>query len=135
MSKFESITLVFGGKKYVIPANRVMGAILSIEDHLTLDQLYKYADSNTAPLGKISVAYAAVLRYAGAEVADEDVYVSLFGREDPTAMATAVHNLMRMMLPPAELAKIGGDATAPKGKAKDSSSSKKPTSRRLGTTG
>lgn len=106
MAIFEDIKLTWQGRDYIIPPDRVMRAIAKIEDVITMSELGSYQNAKRLPLAKISLAYAAVLRHAGAVVADEEVYNSLFaeGAEKTVGNAVAALNaLMVMMIPPEHL--------------------------------
>lgn len=100
MGAFDDVTLQWRGRDYVIPANRMMGAIARIEDHVTMVELGRMGERGTVPLAKLAGAYAAVLRYAGAaKITDEDVYEALFdGGQQATVMA-AITALLGMMVP------------------------------------
>lgn len=99
---FEPITLTWNGRDYVIPADRVMQAIAKIEDVITLLELRQYGEKGTAPLGKLAMAYAAILRFAGANARDDEVYGALFSNdESQTRIMDAIDTLLKMMLPPA----------------------------------
>lgn len=115
LKKFEPIRLEWNGKKYMIPANRVMGAIARIEDTVTLPELHKMQQRGGAPLAKLSQAFADVLAYAGATGVDaETVYISMFdGSEDQQAAAMAVMGILQMMTPPQSM--VGN--SSPPGKA------------------
>jgi hypothetical protein len=53
------------------------------------------------------MAYAAVLRYAGAQVTDEEVYEKSFvGDREQEAMVMAIMNLMKMILPASARARM-----------------------------
>jgi hypothetical protein len=98
---FEPITLSWGGKSYVIPANQVMKALAVIEDHCTMFELQKSFKSGGVPLAKISNAFAAVIRFAGGSVSAEDVYAGMFGGgPDAQAAQQAITALLMMMVPP-----------------------------------
>lgn len=106
MGAFTDVSLNWRGKDYEIRASRMMGAIARIEDVVTLPELQRCAARKTAPLGKVAQAFAAVLRYAGAEVTDEDVYLGMFGARGGVAVdvaMTSLMTLMAMMVPPASL--------------------------------
>ena len=72
MGAFDDVTLNWGGRDYTIPANRMMGAIARIEDVVTLVELNAYFGRDAVPLGKISMAFGAVLRYAGTHDAEQN---------------------------------------------------------------
>lgn len=98
---FEETKLLWQGKEYTIPSNRMMGAIARIEDVVTLSELRAFSTRGGAPVGKLAMAYGAMLRYAGADVTDDDVYITLFAGGDQVAIITAIKNVMLMMVPPA----------------------------------
>lgn len=112
---FKDITLGWQGKSFVIPATSVMRAIALIEEHITLQELLEYAQRGKAPLGRVSNAYAAVLRYAGCKVEDGEVYLGMFsddaGRE---RMLSSVNGLLMMMLPPEVQKRMFEGKPAPK---------------------
>jgi hypothetical protein len=93
----------------------VMRAIALIEEHITLQELLEYAQRGKAPLGRVSNAYAAVLRFAGCKVDDGDVYLGMFsddaGRE---RMLSSVNGLLMMMLPPEVQKRMFEGKPAPK---------------------
>lgn len=103
MKSFEPIPLYWEGKEYIIPSRKIMPAIARIEDVVTLTELQEYAARGTMPIGKIAMSYGAVLRFAGANITDEEVYSGMFGAEGQDQQATAmiaVQGLMEMMMPP-----------------------------------
>jgi hypothetical protein len=120
MGAFDPIEVAWKGRTYTIPPRRVMGAIARIEDVLTFNELQAFERRDTLPLAKLSMAYGAVLRYAGATVADEDVYADMFGQAGAVQQVSeAVIGLMMMMMPRAvrqqietALAGPGGDDKA-----------------------
>ena len=140
MSRFQPIDLVWNGKTYTIPANRMLGAIARIEEHLTLSELADQQGGGKSvrvrvPLVKLSMAFAAVLEYAGAKGVDaEEVYCSIFEGGDTAGVAqTSVMALLQMMAPPESIVAGGGAAATP-GK-RVSKPSRRPTSKRSGRAG
>ncbi len=129
MALFEPIVLTWAGREYEIPADQVMRAIAKVEDILSFVQIARAFQERDLPLVKISQAYAAALRHAGARVTDEEVYGALFVGDDLQSLAIkALQTLQLMMIPPAHLRK-----GAPEGKAvagKTAQSSKKPSRQR-----
>lgn len=105
---WEPVTLTWGAQEFVIPPNRIMGAISRMEDAITFTELAQAGERNAYPLGKIAQAYGNLLRYAGCTVTDLEVYSALFGRrgDQPDQIAAAgtalnmVTTLMTLMLPP-----------------------------------
>jgi hypothetical protein len=105
---FQDIELEWGGRKYVIPSNKVMQVIARIEDVVTLAELHKFGAKEAAPLAKIAMAFGSVLRFAGANVEDQDVYAGLFTgdtREDQKRVIGSITTLLAMMLPPEAMQK------------------------------
>ena len=135
-SGFEDIKLGWQDKDYVIPANRVLGAVARIEQHITLHEILAYSERSTAPMAVLAQAYASVLRYAGAQITDEDVYQGMFTDGDTTDIVNQLLNgLLGMMLPPAhqqKTAKVNKPGNSRKA-AKNSSRSS--TKRRSATAG
>lgn len=136
MNPFEDITIEWEGKPYVIPANKVMGAISRIEDVVTLEELGRFHARGTAPLIKLCQAYGTVLRYAGAKVTDEEVYAGIFASGGQARVLSSVSALMTMMIPPS----VRNAPPSPVDEATDlgnetSGSSSKRTARRSGRGG
>lgn len=136
MGAFDDIALDWDGKTYTIPANKVMGAIARIEDVMTLGELLAYVERETAPFGKISAAYAAVLRYAGCRVTDDDVYAGIFAAdkkpaEVQTIVITSLTTLLAMMMPKqpatADKESLPGNRRSRRAAAAGNASSKRPT--------
>jgi hypothetical protein len=103
MSGFEDLTLGWGGKSFVIPARKMLGAVARIEEVITLQELTAYASRGTAPMARLAQAYGSVLRYAGAAATDDEVYSGLFGDAGPdnaNLIADSINTLMVMMIPP-----------------------------------
>jgi len=100
-SVFEPVKIKWDGEEYEIPANRVMGLIERIEDHISFADL----GGKNPKIGKISRAWAEVLRYAGAAVSDDEIYMQMFDGATGGQIQTAVFGLMEIMIPPAYLQK------------------------------
>lgn len=100
MGAFDTVTLKWGEKAYAIPPRAVLGAIARIEEHLTFSELLAYGQRKTVPIGRLAGAYGSLLRYAGAEVTDDEVYQEMFGGGNGTeTMLAATTTLMEMMVP------------------------------------
>jgi len=100
---FDDITLGWHDKTYIIPADRVLGAVARIEQHITLHEILAYSERGTAPMAVLAQAYASVLRYAGAQIADSEVYEGMFADGDTTQIVSQLLNgLLGMMLPPSQ---------------------------------
>lgn len=101
---FDEIKLTWNGREYKIAPDRVMKCIAMVEDVLTMVQLHRYRERADLPLGKLAQAFGIVLRYAGAQVTDEEVYEGIFKSEDTRGTALgAVMTLQMMMIPPSAL--------------------------------
>ena len=103
MGIFSDVRLEWGEASFTIPAERVLGAIAVVEDCVTLADL---GARKSLPIGKISMAHGAVLRYAGAKVSDEEVYNAMFrdkGKRLHRAVSEAVFALQVLMIPPEHL--------------------------------
>lgn len=126
---FEATTFNWKGRDFTIPPDRIMGAIATVEDVITLGEIADYSQSHKINLSRVAKAYAAVLRYAGAEASWEEVYKGMFGGGQTTALV-AVRTLLLMMIPPGALdAKEVGSPPSGKNRA-ERRSSKSPTKRR-----
>lgn len=101
MSIFKDVTLTWAGAEYLVQAEKVMRLIAIVEDIITLEELVA---SSGRKRSKISEAYGAALRYAGAKVTDEDVYASLFYVDSAEHTVNAVNGLLMMMVPPKAVA-------------------------------
>lgn len=98
MSLFKPVTLTWRGEEYTVPADQIMQMIAKVEDILTLPELM---NPKGRPLAKISMAYGAALRHAGAKASDEEIYSAMFtAGEQAGAAAAAVQGLLMMMVPP-----------------------------------
>jgi hypothetical protein len=102
-SVFEKIELTWKGETYVIPPNRVLRAIAKIEECISSADLAK---GEHVPFSKAAMAYAAVLRYAGAKVTDDEVYEALWDNNGAAGASNVVIALWMMMIPPAQRRKL-----------------------------
>lgn len=100
MAIFEEVVLTWKGIEYKIEPDKVMGAIARVEDVITLKELGEYAQKGDAPLAKLAMAYASILKYAGAKLTDAEVYQAMFDREDNTNILGCINVLLTMMIPP-----------------------------------
>jgi hypothetical protein len=106
---FEDITLSWLGTEYLVPANKVMGAIKVIENHITLAELYRgVSEQGGVKMVALSEAYAALLKYAGARfITSEEVYGNIFSSgNQQIATRDAIMGLLSMMIPPDQLRKM-----------------------------
>jgi hypothetical protein len=130
MAVFESQTLMWKGETYVIPSHRMLGAIATIEEHLTFTEMVR-AHLGRPPLVKIARAFGSLLRYAGCKVTDDEIYESIF---DPKAniverIQQALIAFLMMMTPSANL-NVPQAERAASGNRRAASRRSKPSTRR-----
>lgn len=138
MRIFEDIKIEWDGDEYVVPSNRVMGAIARVEEFVTLKELSEFSQKpEGAKYAKLSQAYGTLLRYAGAKVEDEEVYEAMFPKnsadEDFRArLYAALGGLLKTMLPPRSLSTVEEGAVVTEGKQQPiaAKSFQKPTEQR-----
>lgn len=99
MGVFDPVELVWEGKTYTVPANRVLGMIARIEEVVTLQELRVFSERHASPLAHMSQAYAAALTYAGCRVDADDVYYAVTRGGDVT-IAERVSEILLLMIPP-----------------------------------
>lgn len=99
MSIFEPVTISWKGEDYTVPADKVMRMIACIEDHVKVGDLIRPEGPGFV---KLSMAYGSALRYAGARVADDEIYESIYA-QGADQFATLVASLLTMMMPPSTL--------------------------------
>jgi hypothetical protein len=114
MGAFEDIKIGWAGREYIIPARKALGAIARIEEVVTFPELLRHAQAGQLPLATISRGYAAVLRYAGADLTEDDVYLGMFSEENAQQTAfIAMQGLMEMMIPPAVKRRFANESGRP----------------------
>lgn len=118
---FQDIKFEWDGRTYLLPARKSLGAIALVENTITLQELARYSRDGLAPRGKLAIAFGDLLRYCGAEVTNEEIYLGMFGGEEDivSAIGTAVATLMQLMIPPDAMARMNagsGQASSVKGK-------------------
>jgi len=81
MQGFEDVKISWAGAEYTVPANRQLLLIASIEDALSsgagksaLQMLMQEGGPSTS---RLAMAYGAALRFAGASVSDDEIYLSI----------------------------------------------------------
>jgi hypothetical protein len=129
MGIFQAVTLNWEGRDHIVPADRVMGAIGVVEDVVTFPELVCGLQFGKPNMSKLARAYAALLRYAGASVSDEDVYSGMFvPGELQQHITTAINTLMVIMTPPGAIQ--GAETSSGNQQAVNRSKSSKRSSRR-----
>lgn len=99
MKAFSDVSLTWKGKPYRIPANGIMPVMARVEDIMTLDELLRIKNRGGTPFFKIAMCYGTILRSAGAEAADEEVFASMFRNDTAQEAGASVVTLLSMMVP------------------------------------
>lgn len=114
MSMFADIKLGWQGKTYAIPARQAMQAIATVEEVITLQELTEYARRGTAPVARLSNAYARVLEFAGCKVDATEVYAAMFQGGESDAVLKSINTLLMMMIPPKVRAALANGKEPPR---------------------
>jgi hypothetical protein len=102
----DTITLTWNDKKYFVIPSKIMRARQAIESVYPLKELASHMSEGTPRLVQLSMAFGALLRFAGANAEDSDIYDGMFG-ENSTLGADAADMLFKIMIPEKILA--GGE--------------------------
>jgi hypothetical protein len=102
----DTITLTWNDRKFFIPRDKVMRARQVIENEYSLKELATHAQEGNPHLVRLSVAYGSLLRFAGAQVDDEDVYDGMFA-EGVNLGSVAADTLLQILIP--ESMRAGGE--------------------------
>jgi hypothetical protein len=94
---FKPITLTFKGQDYEVPANKVLGLIAEIEEHVNVVQLN---DPTSLKYSSLARAYAAAIWYAGGRADPDEVYAMLFEHGGATSVRNVIADLITLMVPP-----------------------------------
>lgn len=111
MKGFEPVTLSWSGEDYVVPAESQLMLIATLEDALagsSGEQAVSMLLRKGGPsFARLSAAYGAALRYAGASVTDDEIYLSIMddmakggGDEVTGKVQNAVLGLLMIIAPP-----------------------------------
>jgi len=125
MHGFEDVTLSWQGAQYVVPANRQLMLIAKIEDALSAEGTEQAISvlfrREGPPHSRLAGAFGAALRFAGAKVTDEDIYLAIqsdIAQKSPADVALAlqvmVFSVISIISPPAARM-ISGEADAAEG--------------------
>lgn len=133
MRAFQDYSIEWNGETFTIPSNSLLPVIAAVEEIFTLHELLTVSVENKIPLTRLAGAFGIILRYAGADVSDTDVYQGMFqGGDLQNKMLNAVNGLLGLMIPPEH----GGSAEQPGKLPKGGKpSSRKSTRRRSGKAG
>ncbi len=111
MSGFDPIVLEWGGRSWTIEPHKMMGALQIYERAVTPQdfQLLAAGGMAAAP-AVVSAAYGALLRYAGARVGDDEVFLKCrqetFTGEKSMAIMDRLVDLQWLRIDPAERERI-----------------------------
>lgn len=113
---FDPIEIEYNGTVKTIKPNEIMPLIAQIERIISLPRLMEAVQSGEPPMAALAMAYGKILRYAGVNVTDGDVYAEMFSGEGAMSAATAAaQTVLALMVPPNVLK---GEQPKKKAKAK-----------------
>ena len=89
-------------KEYTIAPKVTLRAIAIVEEHITFFELIRAVQSQSPPVARISMAYAALLRFAGVPSVDDNaVYEWLVSSPgDMSHVIEVISDLLALMVPP-----------------------------------
>jgi len=117
---FSDVALDFNGNQYTVAGADILPLIARIEGVITLGELVDHTRPSNA---KLAMAYGQALRFAGAQVTDQELYLCIFQEGAAQKMAGAVSGLLALMIPPEALQqKVGGDTKKPPARSRKRSS-------------
>ncbi len=115
---FEPVTLGWRGEDYVIPAKDVLSLVAVIEDQLAgpsgLPAVVVLTNKPGPTHARLARAFGAALRFAGAKVTDEEIYLSIQsdivegGADALMTIQGTIMALLAIVSPPAALRLRGG---------------------------
>ena len=119
MSGFDDIKIGWKEETFSVPADRCMGLLAALEEVLAPGQgqsvIDLLAQPHKAHMTKLAKAYGVALRYAGAAVTDQAVYLSLSremqkgGTEGYLALRTLADGLLAMFFPEWSQVELGNE--------------------------
>lgn len=104
----DGITMTFKGQEYNIPPHRLFPIASQIEDMATLFEVDGW--TKNPKFAKMAQCVAAMLRYAGAKVTQEEVWEELqaqFHAQDRSLMSSSLVALLELLMGKAPVAKEG----------------------------
>lgn len=96
---FDPVKISWKGTTHVIPPDQVLRSIATVEEVITLDELLSFHSRRSAPLAKLAMAFAALLRSINVECSDDEVYTSMFSVEQQSSSQGAIVVLLSLMIP------------------------------------
>jgi len=110
MHGFEDVTVSWKGDDYTIPANRQLMLVAKIEDALAggtgQQAISVLLRPEGPPYARVAMAFGAALRFGGASVTDDDVYLSMMTElsedraEAVIAVQASIMALLTIVSPP-----------------------------------
>ncbi len=103
MHGFEDVAFVWKGETFTVPANQQLRLIAEIEEALVRpgEQAVAVLCRTGGPgYSRLAAAYGAALRYAGAKVDDEDIYLAIvdgLGNRDTSTVVDVQGYLMALL--------------------------------------
>lgn len=110
-SMFEPVKIIWNGRDYKIAPDAMMEAIARVEEHVTLEEINTAINGGGIKRVNLARAFASLLRYAGGNFTDEEIYKAMFAANEGNAIIASVTTLLAMMVPPSlrvKLEKEGG---------------------------
>jgi len=104
---FSDVKFTYGGKDYTVKSDQVLMCIARVEGVITLGEL---VDTSRPQNAKLAMAYGEALRFAGAVVSNEELYLNIFKDGAAQSMGAAVGGLLSLMIPPEALQEKAGTA-------------------------
>lgn len=133
MQGFEEVTLSWAGEDYTVPADRQMMLVAIVEHHISLNPVTGENEPPLAvlfrrggvPFTRLAFALGAALRYAGAKVTDDEIYLSIQddlankeGRDKARASHDIIIAILSIISPPASRMLAGDEPKEPTKKKK-----------------
>lgn len=110
MQGFEDVTVSWAGEDYTIPANKQLLLVAKIEDALAggsgQQAISVLLRPEGPPYARIAMAFGAALRFGGAVVSDDEIYLSMMDdiardkAEGVIGVQTAIMALLTIVSPP-----------------------------------
>lgn len=94
---YKTVTLEWRGKKYTIKPT--LELINEIENKFSLSRVVSRIAAGDPPVSHIATMVGTMLRYAGAEVSDDEVYAELLSGDDAEAIGAMATALMTAAFP------------------------------------
>ena len=98
---FEDINITWDSEKHTIKGDdKILMLLASIEEVITAQELFTYAQKGNIPLVKLSMAYTKVLNFVGVDITAPQVYQTVFNNITDQEQTTGViMALVQMMIP------------------------------------